>query len=101
MKELVGLTPTRRVLAVVHTAPIGPFRFIPLIQWSKLDKTLHIFSFWFETLLHIHSALAHDPQISFQGKQSWIYLQHIIIYFSNPFGEKAKGDLSSPMRTSE
>lgn len=31
MKELVGLTPTRGVLAVVHTAPVGPFRFIPLI----------------------------------------------------------------------
>lgn len=31
MKELVGMTPTRRVLAVVRTAPVGPFSSVPLI----------------------------------------------------------------------
>lgn len=100
MKELVGMTPGESLL-LSTTAPIGPFRSVPLIQWCKLAKTLHFFSFWFVTLLHIHSALAYDPQISFQGKQSRIYLQHIIIYFSSPFGEKARRDLSSPIRISE
>lgn len=90
MKQLVGITPTRRVFAAVHTAPDGLFRSVPLIQCCKLAKTLHIFSFWFETLLHIYSALAQAPQKSFQGKQFCIYLQHIVIYLKQVFWGEGK-----------
>lgn len=96
MKQLVGVTPTRRDFAVLCTAPAGPFGSVPLIQRCKLAKTRHNFSFWVETLLHVHSALAQAPQKSFQGKQSWIYLQHIIIYLRQPFWGEGKGRSELP-----